>query len=292
MSLGSDKNFDWRDVEGLIPPSDEYARALYLTEPMRDREFRLALEILDLPAGSEGLDVGCGIGLQVLRLAEAVGPPGHVTGLDISPAFIDCARKIAEARGKSENVSFVCGSADNLPFRDASFDWAWSVDCVGYNPQNPVARLSEMARTVRPGGLVAVMAWSSQQLLPGYPMLEARLNATSAGIAPFTSGMSPERHFMRALGWFREAGIVDAMGRSITVEFQAPVADEIRTALALLFDMRWGGASSEVSEEDWACYRRLCLPDSPQFILDTPDYYGFFTETMFFGRIPGEAQDA
>jgi demethylmenaquinone methyltransferase/2-methoxy-6-polyprenyl-1,4-benzoquinol methylase len=49
--------------------------------------------------------------------------------------------------------------------------------------------------------------------------------------------------------------------------------------------MRWPGAESELSPEDRAAYERLCLPDSPEFILDHPDYYAFFTYTMFSGRV-------
>jgi len=50
-----------------------------------------------------------------------------------------------------------------------------------------------------------------------------------------------------------------------------------------LFEMRWEGAQSELSAEDWAEYQRLCQPESPDFILDSPDYYAFFTYSLFYG---------
>ena len=43
--------------------------------------------------------------------------------------------------------------------------------------------VKELARVVKPGGSVALLAWSSEKLLPGHPLLEGHLNATSAGIA-------------------------------------------------------------------------------------------------------------
>jgi demethylmenaquinone methyltransferase/2-methoxy-6-polyprenyl-1,4-benzoquinol methylase len=50
--------------------------------------------------------------------------------------------------------------------------------------------------------------------------------------------------------------------------------------------MRRPGARAESAAEDGAEYRRLCLPESEEFIVDHPDYYGFFTYTLFQGRLP------
>ena len=63
------------------------------------------------------------------------------------------------------------GSVTELPFDDDTFVWAGSMDCVGYLPLEPAPLLSELARVVRPGGRVAILAWSSEKLLPGYPLL-------------------------------------------------------------------------------------------------------------------------
>jgi demethylmenaquinone methyltransferase/2-methoxy-6-polyprenyl-1,4-benzoquinol methylase len=54
----------------------------------------------------------------------------------------------------------------------------------------------------------------------------------------------------------------------------------------MLFQMRWPGVEAELSPEDGAAYRRLCLPESPEFVLGHPDYYGFFTYSMFCGTTP------
>ena len=44
---------------------------------------------------------------------------------------------------------------------------------------------------------------------------------------------------------------------------------------------------AELSEGDWAEFQRLCLAESPEFILDIPDYYAFFTYSMFQGWVIG-----
>jgi demethylmenaquinone methyltransferase/2-methoxy-6-polyprenyl-1,4-benzoquinol methylase len=185
---------------------DFFVQMAYVSNPLREPILRHAIQALQLPLGSRGLDAGCGIGLQALLLAESVGPTGHVTGLDLSPEVLAYAKDIVKQAGLPERITFREGDVNKLPFDDDSFDWAWSVDCVGYAPMEPLPLVKELARVVKPGGSVAVLAWSSEQLLPGHPVLEARLNGTSAGIAPFVTGKKPESHFMRALGWFRDAG--------------------------------------------------------------------------------------
>jgi len=266
-------------------PSGTYIRLLAQSQPLRDRALRLAVQTLEPPPRSKGLDAGCGIGLPALLLAQAVGPGGHVTGLDLCPDFLVYARQLVEKAGLSERITFREGDVRELPFDDDSFDWAWSVDCVGYAPLEPLPLVQELARVVKPGGSVAILTWSSQMLLPGYPQLEARLNATSSGIAPFTTGRRPESHFLRALGWFRDAGLEKLTVHTFAGGAHAPLTGELRCALMALFEMRWPGAESELTPEDRAEYRRLCLPESPDFVVNHPDYYAFFTYSMFRGRV-------
>ena len=264
---------------------ESYIHSLIVTNPLVEPTVLLAIQALQLPLGSRGLDAGCGVGLQALRLAETVGSDGHVTGLDLSPQFLVLAREMVEKAGLSEQISFKQGDVRKLPFEDDSFDWAWSANCVGYAPLEPLPLVKELARVVKPGGTVAILAWSSQMLLPGYPFLEARLNATSAGIAPFYNGKQPALHFLRALGWFREAGLEDPAAHTIAGQAYAPLAVDLRRALIALFEMRWPGAEPELAQEELAEYRRLCLPESPDFIVDHPDYYAFFTYSVFHGKV-------
>lgn len=107
----------------------------------------------------------------------------------------------------------------------------------------------------------------------------------SAGIAPFVEGKKPEAHFLRALGWLRDAGLENPTAQTFVGDAHAPLRDDHRRALQALFQMRWPGVESELSQENWADYQRLCLPESPDFILDHPDYYAFFTYSMFHGYV-------
>ena len=279
--MGNEK----KDPKRKTTDTDTYAHKLALSDLLRESTIRSAIQALKLPSGSRGLDAGCGIGSNTLLLSEAVGPGGHVIGLDLSSEFLVIAKEIAKKSGLSEQISFQEGNVNQLPFDDDSFDWALSVDCVGYAPLEPLPLVKELARVVKPGGSVAILGWSSQQLLPGYPQLEARLNTTSAGIAPFTKGKRPELHFLRALGWFGDAGLKELRAQTFVGDIKAPLSDDIRSALISLFQMRWGEPQSELSQEDWEEYQRLCQPESPDFILNLPDYYAFFTYSLFHGKV-------
>jgi demethylmenaquinone methyltransferase/2-methoxy-6-polyprenyl-1,4-benzoquinol methylase len=118
-------------------------------------------------------------------------------------------------------------------------------------------------------------------------MLEARLNAACSAYASIYEGKRPESHFNRALSWFPEAGLEEPIARTFVGDVRAPLSRDLRIALASLFEMLWGEPQPTVSSAEWSEYQRLCRPESPDFILDLPGYYAFFTYTMFKGRVTG-----
>lgn len=258
-----------------------YIQRLLETNPLREPLLRSVIQSLQLPAGSCGLDAGCGIGLQSLLLAEALGVRGHVTGLDVLPELLAFASDTVAKAGLSDRIVFREGDVNCLPFGEDSFDWVWSADCVGYPAGELGLTLQELIRVVRPGGRVFLLGWTSQQFLPGYPLLEARLNGTCSGYLPFLKDKPPEQNFMRAPHYFQKAGLADLKAQTFVRDIQAPFTREERAALASLFEMLWGSPQPEVAPEDWLEYLRLCQAASPEFILDIPDYYGFFTCTLF-----------
>jgi ubiquinone/menaquinone biosynthesis C-methylase UbiE len=263
---------------------DTQIRYLEQANPLREPTLRSVIAALQIGPGSRGLDVGCGIGLQTPLLAEATGPQGRVTGMDISAELLAYARNRIKSLPVADQITFKEGDMLNLPFPDDTFDWAWSVDCVGYPAGDLLPVLKEITRVVRPGGIVAIIAWTSQQLLPGYAMLEARLNAACSAYAPYLQDKKPESHFQRALRWFTEAGLTEAVARTFVGDIQAPLSAACRIALTSLFEMLWAEAQP-ASEADRLEYRRLCRAGSPDFILSLPEYYAFFTYTMFAGQV-------
>jgi demethylmenaquinone methyltransferase/2-methoxy-6-polyprenyl-1,4-benzoquinol methylase len=248
---------------------------------------RSAIRVLQLPSGSRGLDAGCGVGTHTLWLAEAVSPDGHVTGIDISTDCLAHAEETTRSSELAEVVSFQYGDMNNLPFEDDAFDWVWNVDTLWpVGGKDPRPLVNELVRVVKPEGTIAVLFWSSQKLLPGYPLLEARLNATLAASFPYTDDTKPELHILRTLGWLQEVGLEVPKVRTFVADVQAPLDDAARNALTASFQMLWGKAESEVTPEDWTEFQRLCQPESPDFILNLPDYYAFITYSLFYGKVP------
>ena len=263
--------------------AEKYLEKLESSNLLREPVIRTVVDSLQLPPDSKGLDAGCGTGFYTLMLAEAAGVRGHVTGLDVEEKFLARGRSMASKSGLKERVSFIKGDIRKLPFEERLFDWVFCMDLVGYFKSDPVLLLKELARIVKPGGTIYILNWSSQMLLPGYPLLEARLNVTSLGIAPFDAKMKPELHHMRALEWFKLAGLSETRVQTFVGDINPPFSKKKRKALVDLYEMRWGEDNPELSEEDRLEYKRLCSGDSPDCILDIPGYYGFFTYSLFQG---------
>ncbi len=115
---------------------------------------RIFYEQLDVPAGCQLLDVGCGSG-QVALWAARDGV--NATGVDIATNLI----RRAQARAKAEglNVVFREGDAEALPFEDASFDVVTSLVGAMFAPRpDLVAR--ELLRVCSPGGTIAMGNWT------------------------------------------------------------------------------------------------------------------------------------
>ena len=265
--------------------AETYLKRLDQSNILREPIIKTIVDSMHLSPGSKGLDAGCGTGFYTLMLAEAAGVHGHVTGLDIQDEFLAKGQTLASKSGLTERVSFTKGDIRSLPFSENYFDWAFSMDLIGLLQLDPILLLKELARVVKPGGMIFILIWSSQMLLPGYPILEARLNATSLGIAPFKEKMTPELHTMRALEWLQQAGLNEPKGITFVRNINPPLNLEMRKALADLFKMRWGEDNPELSKADQSEYQRLCKDDSPDFILNSPGYYGFFTYSLFLGRV-------
>lgn len=109
-----------------------------------------------LPAGpARVLDVATGTGRVPLLLARQPWFAGTLAGIDQAPAMLARARAKLEAHGLADRVALELGQAGELPWPAASFDLVVSLEALEFFPR-PRRALAEMARTLRPGGVLIV----------------------------------------------------------------------------------------------------------------------------------------
>src|SRR6266508_2555534 len=103
-----------------------------------------------LEPGERVVDLGCGAGTDSLIAAQMVAPGGRVTGIDMTPEMLTKARNAAEELGV-ENVEFVEGEIEHLPFADGRVDVVISNGVIDLVPDKD-AVFAEIFRVLRPGG--------------------------------------------------------------------------------------------------------------------------------------------
>jgi arsenite methyltransferase len=114
------------------------------------------LEVMDLKPGQRVLDLGCGAGWASRLLAKAVGGgehPGQVVGLDVSDEMIRRARANST---DYDNIMFVVGSAQQIPWQEDFFDKVLSVESFYYYGDQGGA-LDEVRRVMAPGGELYIL---------------------------------------------------------------------------------------------------------------------------------------
>ncbi len=128
--------------------ADAYGRFMgRFSEPLA-REFA---DFAALTAGGRALDVGCGPGALTAQLVDRLGAPA-VAAIDPSSSFVSAAAE------RLPDVDVRQGAAEQLPYPDDTFDAALAQLVVQFM-SDPVAGLTEMARVVHPGGVVAACVW-------------------------------------------------------------------------------------------------------------------------------------
>ncbi len=122
--------------------------------PIHDGEDtnRLVIETAAIGPDDTVLDVACGPGLITCAVAVIAR---HVTGIDITPAMIDEARKKQESMGLT-NMDWRVGDVFPLPFLESSFSAVISRYSL-HHFLEPQAVLNEIVRVCQPGGRVAVV---------------------------------------------------------------------------------------------------------------------------------------
>jgi SAM-dependent methyltransferase len=126
-----------------------------------------AIELMALPGMARVLDVGCGSGWATRLMAEkAIN--GRIVGIDIADEMIRLAR---ETSLSFSNVEFRVASAEKLPFLDAEFTHAFSMESLYYYADMPGA-LREIKRVLAPGGRFVTVVDLYKENVPSHQWVD------------------------------------------------------------------------------------------------------------------------
>ncbi len=135
----------------LGPTYDRYARLFSFGQDPRWRRFLVSR----IPASATRvLDVASGTAAVAIQLARAA-PERMVVGIDQSPEMLAAGRARVARAGLGDRVELREGRAESLPFADGEFDALTFTYLLRY-VDDPFATMRELARVVRPGGVIAM----------------------------------------------------------------------------------------------------------------------------------------
>jgi len=144
--------------KGLVKKAKVKAGEKAFFETIRKERYKVHPYILPLLGelcyqGKKVLEIGCGVGSDLVNLARA---GVVVTGVDLSPKSVKLARRHCQIFGVKAKL--MVADAECLPFSDESFDIVYSLGVLHHSPGIQKA-IAEIYRVLKPGGKVIVMLY-------------------------------------------------------------------------------------------------------------------------------------
>ena len=173
-------------LETLAPYDQFHGRGLEATEEIA--------AMLQVAPADHLLDIGSGIGGPARTIAHRFGC--RVTGIDLTAEFCEVARHLTRLTGLDSRTDFELGDALAMPFSDATFDGAYSMN-VSMNIADKAALYAEIRRVLKPGGWLMLSELAEG---PGAPLDYPTPWAASANTS-FLSTPAQTRRGLEAAGF-------------------------------------------------------------------------------------------
>jgi SAM-dependent methyltransferase len=282
-------SFDREPGAGLA--DDElpgYACMLHAYHRARAANLRAIIATLPIAPGSLVLDVACGDACYSIWLAERAA---RVVGVDLSPAYLELARRRAADTLLAGRISFERADVMALPFEDGSFDLTWLAQSLFSLPE-PLGVLREMIRVTRPGGHVAILENDTLHhlLLPWPVELELavrRAQMVTLAARRAEGGLDKFYIGRNLCGLFRQCGIEACKIQTFPIDQRAPLdADEELFLRRYFADLR-AHAWQHLDEAARIAFDMLFDPCAATYLPRQPDFHLTHLETLAIGRVTG-----
>lgn len=232
------------------------------------------------------LDAACGGGSFLPLMIELIGAEGKVSAIDLAPENVKAVKAKAGQHKWSNLTSVDVGSILALPYDDQSFDAVWCANTMQYLSEGDVCRaIGEFRRVVRSGGLIAIKDYdpTGQQFLPmPYALCLQRFEAMVRGGSQ--QGILRTPYLSQLM---RAAGLIDVRQRpTLMVRFPPFREVEKRFISDLLRQSAAEVAQSDLPLEEKEIWQKIGDLDSPDHILNNPDFQYRAIQTVFVGRVP------
>jgi SAM-dependent methyltransferase len=223
---------------------------------------RSLVQLARIGPGDAVLDVAAGYGEPGLTAARAVAPGGQVVCTDISAEMLAVGRERAAAAGL-DNLEFLEGDAEELAFKEASFDAVLSRQGLQFLP-DVAGVLAQLHSFLKPGGRLAAAVWGPPQTVQfaaPVPLIRAELQLPPppAGIpGPFALADAGQLvGLVEAAGFTDvETGTVTAVYRTDSPELATRWLRDVAPPITALVDAQ----SPKVQERVWAKVTQAWAP--------------------------------
>ncbi|MFI9272046.1 class I SAM-dependent methyltransferase [Kitasatospora sp. NPDC052896] len=194
-----------------------YWQGIELDQPLTEHDrissqqamYRHVLGTLAPTGGLRALEVGCGLGVGAAVALDEYGFAG-VTGMDIHPQQLERAGQVNAAllARRPEQLRFVAGAAEDMPFGDGEFDCLYSVEAAQhFRDLGAFAR--ETARVLRPGGRAVVASF----FVPGAD--PAGIGRLAELLDTFATGLDVAHTIPSLVSGLEQAGLAEVRATSI-----------------------------------------------------------------------------
>jgi ubiquinone/menaquinone biosynthesis C-methylase UbiE len=242
---------------------------------------------LNLTPGSLVVDAGCGPGLWMPLIAQAIGPLGHIIGVDISVESLITAQRRSAGTWYHSQIDYKLASLEQLPIPRGSADNIISANVSQYLP-DPVGTFHSMGHYLRPGGRLIVkdidfgtmkfqnvdedlqsrvfdarICWEQQRVNEGYAFEDSWVGSKLAG-------------------YLEEAGFVDIEEKTYHIVRQYPLPADFRFYLQGIcewFVCEDAPLLSIADQEKWLA----TFLDEYQSVFEKPDFVSEETEYIVSG---------